>query len=352
MRLPGPRLIAAAAAALLLAAGLSGCGDDKAGDSAATGGSGFPVTIEHKYGSTTITAEPKRVVVVGLTEQDALLAVGVVPVATTEWFGGYPGAVWPWAQDELGSAPAPQVLTNTDGVPIEKVATLRPDLILGIYSGITADEYAKLSKIAPTVAQTKGVIDYGSSWQEVTRTVGRAVGRADKAEKVISDVQASFAATRAANPAFAGATALVATPYEGIYVYGAQDARGRFLVDLGFKLPAGLDAITGTDFGANISKERTDLLDTDVLIWLIDAYDKDKATLQADPLYARLDVKTQGRDVFVENGELLGGATSFVTALSLPYLLDNLVPQLAAAVDGKPATPVVRASATPQPTAS
>lgn len=29
-------------------------------------------------------------VVVGLREQDALLALGVVPVATTEWFGEHP----------------------------------------------------------------------------------------------------------------------------------------------------------------------------------------------------------------------------------------------------------------------
>jgi iron complex transport system substrate-binding protein len=37
----------------------------------------FPVTIEHKYGSTEITARPERIVTVGLTEQDALLALGI-----------------------------------------------------------------------------------------------------------------------------------------------------------------------------------------------------------------------------------------------------------------------------------
>ncbi len=35
----------------------------------------------------------------------------------------------------------------------------------------------------------------------------------------------------------------------------------------------------------------------------------------------------------------LGGATSFVSVLSLPFLIDELVPRLAAAVDGDPATP-------------
>ena len=40
----------------------------------------FPVTIEHKYGSTTIEAEPQRVVSVGFAEHDGILALGVTPV--------------------------------------------------------------------------------------------------------------------------------------------------------------------------------------------------------------------------------------------------------------------------------
>src|SRR4051794_18919196 len=70
----------------------------------------FPVTINHKYGSTTIKSEPKRVVVAGLREQDALLALGVVPVATTEWYNKHPGAIFPWAKDALGNAKVPTVL--------------------------------------------------------------------------------------------------------------------------------------------------------------------------------------------------------------------------------------------------
>jgi ABC-type Fe3+-hydroxamate transport system substrate-binding protein len=95
---------------------------------------------------------------------------------------------------------------------------------------------------------------------------------------------------------------------------------------------------------ANISKERIDLLDTDALVWLVTDYAKDKAKVQADPLYAALDVKKQGRDVFLEDGEELGSATSFISVLSLPFLLDGLVPQLAQAVDGNPATAVSRES--------
>ncbi|WP_245871141.1 iron-siderophore ABC transporter substrate-binding protein [Asanoa hainanensis] len=334
------------ASVLVLASSLAACGE-KTPEAAAPGaasGAAFPAVIEHKYGTTTVPAESKRIVVVGLVEQDALLALGVTPIATTEWWGEHPGALWPWAKEKLGSNPVPQVLKPTDGIEIEKVLALNPDLVLGSYSGMTKEEYDKLSARVPTIAQPKGVIDYGVSWQDVTRIVGTAVGKKAEAEKLVSDVEGQFAAARQAHPEFAGKVAAVVTYYQGIYVYGSQDARGRFLTDLGFKLPDGLDALTGTEFGVTLSPEKTNLVDTDVLVWLIDDYAKDKASVQANPLYAPLRVKKEARDVFLENNETLGAATSFVTPLSLPYLLDNLVPQMATAIDGNPATEVKRAA--------
>jgi iron complex transport system substrate-binding protein len=343
------RSLTGALLALLAVTGLAACGDDggdSAGDTSSTAGAeaAFPVSIEHKFGTAEITEQPERIVVVGLVEQDALLSLGIVPVATTEWFGEKPGAIWPWAESKLGGAKPPEVLTNVDGIQFEKVAALKPDLILGIYSGLTAEDYATLSKIAPTVAQPKGGIDFGAAWQDLTLTVGKAVGKPAEAEKVVADAEATITAAKEANPAFAGKTALMATNYEGYWVYGTQDPRGRLLSDLGFTLPAGLDEVTGKEFGANLSRERTDLLGTDVLVWLVPSYATDKPKIQADPLYAKTGVPAAGRDVFLEDEEDLGAATSFISALSIPFLMEELVPQLAAAVDGDPATPVVRAA--------
>jgi iron complex transport system substrate-binding protein len=337
--------LAAAALALVAACGSA---DDPtatpAAGSSAAGPAAFPVSIEHKYGTTEITKAPERVVVVGLTEQDALLALGVVPVATTKWFGENPGEIWPWAKEKLGSAKVPEVLTDTDGVQIEKIAGLRPDLIVAMYSGLNQEDYATLSKLAPVVAQPKDTVDYGAAWDVITTTVGKAVGKSAEAEKLVSDTNALLASVATEHPEFKGKTGLMATTYQGYYVYGPQDPRGRLLVALGFTLPEGLGEITGKEFGANISKERIDLLDTDALVWLIEDYDKDKAKLRADPLYAALGVAKKEGDVYLENYETLGSATSFISVLSLPYLLDGLVPQLAAAADGDPATPVVRAT--------
>ncbi|PRX44704.1 iron complex transport system substrate-binding protein [Prauserella shujinwangii] len=331
-------LAAGAVSVALLVSACAGDGsapEDSPGAGDASGA--FPVTIQHRYGATTIESEPKRVVTVGLTEQDALLALGIVPVATTRWLGDDPGAVGAWARDELGEAQPPEVLDDTGGVQFEKVAAQRPDLIVGIYSSLTKEDYEKLSQIAPTIAPPEGYPDFGVPWQEVTKTVGKAVGRAGEADRLVGDVERRLAEARRAHPEFAGATALVATVFDGYWVYGSDDPRTRTLTALGFRLPEEVDKAIGDQFGANISRERVDLLDTDAIVWLLADGD---AKLREDAAYQNLRVVEEGRQVFIDDGSDYGKAVSFVSVLSLPYVLDRLVPQLAAAVDGDPGTEV------------
>jgi iron complex transport system substrate-binding protein len=323
--------------------GLTACGSGGSSATATDGsakGSGtpgtepgaFPATIVHKFGSTTVTAAPKRVVTVGLTDQDALLALGIVPVATTNWFGKYPGRIFPWAQKYLGGAAVPEVLASEQ--EFEKVAALQPDLILAIYAGISAKDYRLLSAIAPTVAAPKGYVDYGTPWQEATTIIGTAVGQPAKAKALVRAVDAQFRTARKTHPEFHGSTAAMATLYEGIFVYGSEDPRGRFLTALGFTVPPSLADVGQGEFGGSISVENADQVDIDALVWL----DPQKSVDRKIPQYPDLRVARQGRDVFVPEGDPLYDATSFQTVLSIPFLLDGLVPRLAAADDGDPTT--------------
>jgi iron complex transport system substrate-binding protein len=320
------------AASLLL---LTACGSGSTTPAEAPqagSGTAFPVTIEHKYGSTTVNAEPKRIVVAGLTEQDALLALGIVPVGTTEWLKKYEGAIGPWATAKLGDAPKPTVLIDQGAPQFEKIASLRPDVIIGVNSGMTQETYDKLSKIAPTVAQLKGQIDYGVSWQDTTKAVGKIVGKVAAADKLVTDNEALIAKARKDNPKFENATAIVATLWEGYFVYGPDDGRSRFLNALGFKLPEKLQEAIGDKFGASISRERMDLLDQSILVWLASNVTETRATLDKDPLYAGLAVAKDKRDILLEEASDTGSAVSFITVLSIPYLVEHYVPQLAAAV--------------------
>ncbi len=329
--------------ALLACLSLVACGSEDSGPSgSSSGGAGaehgaFPVTIEHKYGSTTIEQAPKRIVVVGLREQDPLLALGVVPVATTEWYGEYPGAIFPWAKDELGSAKVPTVLDATDGIAIEKVAAQQPDLILGVYSGITAKEYKSLSKLAPVVAQPKGKPDYGTSWQEETLITGKVVGKEAEAQKLVDDNEKLIADTAADHPDLKAKTAAIVADYQGVFVYGPKDVRSRLLVELGMKYPEALLDAFPKEFGGQLSDERTDALDVDVLVWFADG-ERSKAEIKKDPLYSKLSVNKDERDVFIGGKDRVYDATSFVSVLSMPTLMDEFVPRLAAAADGDPST--------------
>ena len=96
---------------------LSACGGGGPGPAeetpAASGGGAFPVTVQHALGSTVIPAAPRRVVSLGYTDQDAILALGVVPVAIREFTGNRPAATWPWASDRL-QGQEPQVLVGDE----------------------------------------------------------------------------------------------------------------------------------------------------------------------------------------------------------------------------------------------
>ena len=308
----------------------SDAGSGDSGDS----GDAFPLTVEHTFGETTIDERPERVVTVGLTDHDAVLALGVAPVGVTDWFGDQPYATWPWAQEALGDA-EPEIVGDGAGLNFESIAALQPDVILALYAGLTESDHDTLSGIAPTVAQPEGVIDYGIGWDEQVLVAGRVLGEAERAEALVADVEQRFADAQAAHPEFAGKQGLVVSPYNDLLsVYAPQDPRGRFMADLGFTQPPEIEELAGDAFSADLSAERGDLLDVDVVVWIVGSIESDVPRFDEDPVYSALDVHTGGHEVFVENLSPTGGATSFVTVLSIPFLLDELVPQLADAVAG------------------
>jgi iron complex transport system substrate-binding protein len=315
---------------------------DSAGSDTGADAAAFPVTIEHKFGSTTIDAEPQRVVSIGYNEHDFLLALGVVPVALRDWYGEQPNSVWPWAQDELGSA-TPAVLPSTD-LNFEQIASLEPDLIVGVWSGISVEDYELLSAIAPTVAQPDTYDDYGTPWQEQTMILGAATGRTAQAEAVVADVEGQIAAARDAHPEWQGQTAAVAFVTEdGPGAYASQDTRSRFMQDLGFEIPDIYDSDDENSFYLQLSAEDVTALDVGALVWVVGTDEALEAILHQLPTRQSLAAYAEGREVFADLE--LSGAFSHSSPLSLEYVLERLVPEIAAAADGDPSTPVPSAVA-------
>ena len=307
--------------------------DTAAGTDAPAADSSFPVTIEHAYGTTEIPAEPVRVVTVGYNDQDPVLAVGVVPVGVMPWYEDQPIG-FSWTVEAYGDTP-PEPVGGGEFLEInfEAVAALRPDLIIGA-SGMREVDYDRASEIAPTIPQQPGEGEYSSApWQDTQRYIGAALGRSAEAEAVVAEVEGLIDEARAANPAFEGSTAIVAQVYEGQFaVRGSAEIWSEFLTDMGFTVPAD---IVGPDY-TEISAEQIEMFgDLGALVWLAEPEE-----VAVSPIYPGLPVATEGRDVYVEALGELSGAIGFNSALSLPIVVEQLVPKLAAAVDGDPATAV------------
>jgi iron complex transport system substrate-binding protein len=315
---------AAAAAAAAGVTGLSsGCSSPKP-PPGATGGEG--VTITHLFGQTVIKQPPKRVVSAGYTEQDDLLAVGIVPVAVTNWFGDQPSAVWPWAQPKLGGA-QPAVLNLDNGIPVDQIAGLKPDLIVAINAGVDADTYQKLSAIAPTVAQSGGDAFF-EPWKDQASTIGQAVYQADQMKSLIDAVDKQFVAVAQNHPQWKAKKALLmqGRPFQGTVVATAAGWRTDFLNRMGLVIADSIKPFV-TDHRAVIPRDQIKaVLDSaDVVIWTTENPDDQKALL-ADPEIAGSQATAQNRHIFTTKDQ--AGAIAFASVLSYPMVADQLPLQL------------------------
>lgn len=301
-----------------------------------TGDSNGKVVIKHVFGETTVPSRPGRVVSAGLTEQDDLLAVGVVPIAVTNWFGDQPAGVWPWAQPKLGAA-KPVLLNLDNGIQVDKIAALKPDLIVAVNAGLDADTYQKLSAIAPTIAQSGGDAFF-EPWKEQARSIGRAVFKGGEMSMLIDTVDARFSSAGQVNTAFKDRTvALLSGSFAGDSVTATVSGwRTEFLTAMGLRTPENLKNLAGSDGHATI--DRADLgaalREADVLIWMTDS-DAAQSALLADPTVATLGTNSRGatsrgRNVFT--GKDLTGAIAFASPLSYPVVAQQLPPMLAHAL--------------------
>jgi iron complex transport system substrate-binding protein len=300
------------------AAAVAACSPQKPGSVAEDGS----VTVTHMFGETKVAAAPKRVVSAGYTEQDDLLAVGVVPIAVTNWWGDQPFGVWPWAQPKLGGA-QPEVLDLSNGIQVDRIAALKPDLIVATNAGIDEDTYKKLSQIAPTIPQS-GQDAFFEPWKTQAAAIGRAAFKFDEMAALVKAVEDKFTEIAKNNPQFSGKKALL---LEGAIVGDAVNVlaprwRSDFLTQMGLVIP---------DIGGTITRDQmAPMLDSaDVLIWSTESDDQ-QAALLADPTIAKLRATTGNRNVFT--GKDLAGAIAFASPLSYPMVADQLTPALAKAL--------------------
>lgn len=298
----------------------AGCGSSGAKQAAGGRRLDRPVTVSHRYGSTRIEQVPKRIVTLDLQWTDVILAMGITPVGHSV-DTRMPESGVPWQKIPHGS----KALSLGDGgVPVEQIAALKPDLIVGTYSIADKQTYNQLSAIAPTIASTREATAV-TPWQDLVRLAGRILDKTAKAGHVIESAQTKVHATAAQLPGLKDKTFTLAQYIVGDTITAVADrgdGSSRFFQHLGMRLYRPVVHL-GQKRGqarVSVSTERVDLLRADLLAFLING--GDKTDLADIPGFGQL----PGTVAVLDYPTIVGLNTP--SPLSIPYVLHQLRPYL------------------------
>ncbi|MFI8565552.1 ABC transporter substrate-binding protein [Rhodococcus sp. NPDC078407] len=330
-------LLTAAVAASIALAGCSSPEASEAPADASTTGS-FPLTVQHMYGETTLDAIPERVVTWGFGTTDAVLALGVVPVAMpSAEYGGGDDLIYPWISDAIDASgePAPVLLDNiTSALTVEKVLAADPDVLLAPHSGLTQAEYDAVTDAGvPVIAPPEEL--WSTPWRDVITTTGDVLGVPDRARELVADLDRQVQDAGSQHPEFDGRSiAYVSEAADVYYLLLPSDPRVELLENLGFVSPASVTDLATDDatFSTTVSAENVSKIDADVVFTQVDT-DSALQEFVGSPVSRQIPAVDAGAVAGFVGQE--AGAAVGPTALSIPYFLPTLVDGLAGAVNNE-----------------
>lgn len=214
-----------------------------------------PQTFTHIHGTTDVAATPTAVAAVGPGDGDAVLSLGVQPVA----IGAASNQLPSWEQAAVTGSPA--ILGGF--LDTNAVAGAKPDLIIAT-GDLDDATYDKLAAIAPTITRPTENPDAPWTWQAQLTWIGKILGREDKAAELQSTIRSQAEDLKNQNPSMNGKSVQAMTVTdEGVgevlipsntasylETLGLRysDALGRLATDTGDTRPLpSLNAITGIE---------------------------------------------------------------------------------------------------------
>lgn len=339
-------LVLITATALVAGACSSDSGTENAGTAAGTASENgaFPVSIPSALGTAEIPEEPQRVVTLGWGAEDAALALGVVPIAVQDMSSdsGSDDGLLPWSRETLEKVDPeaePTLLkASSKEIPFEQIAELAPDLVLATHSGLTQEQYDKLDEIAPTVAYPER--RWATSWEDQITVAGEALGRSEKAEELIASTNATIAKTKEEHPEFASKTVAFgsATEAGSFNFYFDTDPRMKLLASLGFTMdPLAQqlrEAGDPTKFAGPVSMELLPTYQPDVLLAWYLSPDMQR-DVEGSPLFKEMKSVQSNSYIGLTDPPLVF-ASSSPNVLNIPWMLEQLTPQLSEAANNVP----------------
>jgi iron complex transport system substrate-binding protein len=298
--------------------------------------------VEHEVivgGSACVPINPERIIALDMASVELLLMIDHPPVGTANWLLEELPLLLPQYAETLSNIPGL-------GYPaeLEKVASLKPDLILADEASIDVELAAH---IAPIVVASPRLYD---KWQNGTQLWSEVLDLGDTYAKMEENYNRRIAELQAALGSSVDSTVSIisATTY-GVSMWLPNTPPGSILSDVGLKRPQsqsfiGEEAVAeyGADQYISLSMERLDLIDADALFYFTYA-STDPSTaeselnfvkdLEQQPVWQSLNVVKNGRSFFVP-----GYWWRSQTYLLANLVIDDLFTYL---TDTKATTPVL-----------
>ncbi|GGA38386.1 ABC transporter substrate-binding protein [Psychrobacillus lasiicapitis] len=279
---------------------LAACGnkDEKADKEQDTGNKteDSSYTIEHAMGSTTIDKTPERVVILSNEGTEALLALGVTPVgAVQSWLGD------PWYDHISDKMKDVEVVGTESEVNLEKIAALKPDLIIGTKIRQEAI-YDQLNAIAPTVFSET----LRGDWEDNFTLYAKALNLEEQGNEVLSQFDAHVEKVKQSLGDNVNQEISVVRFMAGkSRIYYTDSFSGVIFDKLGFQRTAPQAELFETDtklgnLAIEVGKEVIPKMDGDVLFYFTYAPQGDQAALDTakewtnDPLWKNLSAVKSG----------------------------------------------------------
>lgn len=280
---------------LLTVVVLAACGNnDKNEGTKTTDDSTYKV--EHAMGTAEIKGEPKRVVVLTNEGTEAALALGVKPVGAVQSFLGDPW--YEHIQDQMDGV---EVVGQEGEINIEKIASLKPDLIIGNKLRQEKD-YAKLSKIATTVFSET----LRGDWEENFKLYAKALNKETEGTKVLNEYTAHVDEVKTAlGDQTNQEVSVVRFMADITRIYYTDSFSGVILDQLGFKRVPAQTALFKENaklgnLAIEVGKESVPDMDGDVLFYFTYAPQGDETATKteqewtSDKLWKNLNVVKEG----------------------------------------------------------
>jgi iron complex transport system substrate-binding protein len=271
-------------------------------------------TVTHAMGETTITGEPKRIVVLTNEGVEAVLAMGITPVGAVEAFTG--DTWYDHTADQLKDTKA----VGTESEPsLEAIAALKPDLIIG--NKMRQEKvYDQLSKIAPTVfAET-----LRGDWQENFKLYSKAINKEEVGQEKLDAYNNRIEELKTSlGDKTQQKVSMVRFMAGDVRIYHKDSFSGVILEQLGFARPADQDLPDFAEKG--VTKERIPAMDGDILFYFTyETGDKEASKLEEewinDPLFQNLEV-AKAKKVFKVDDTIWNTAGGYLAA---ELMLDDL----------------------------